>query len=53
MANHDDAARKKALEAAIAHIEKQFGEGSIMTLGKHSAEKEISQAMKRSHRQGE
>lgn len=42
MANHDDAARKKALEAAIAHIEKQFGEGSIMTLGKHSAEKEIS-----------
>jgi recombination protein RecA len=34
--------RKKALEAAVAHIEKQFGEGSIMTLGKHSATKEIS-----------
>jgi len=28
--------RKKALEAAVLHIEKQFGEGSIMTLGKHS-----------------
>src|SRR3984885_6027189 len=34
--------RKKALDAALAHIEKQFGEGSIMTLGKHSATKEIS-----------
>lgn len=38
----DDTARKKALEAAIAHIEKQFGEGSIMTLGKHSADREVS-----------
>jgi recombination protein RecA len=34
--------KKKALELAITHIEKQFGEGSIMTLGKHSATKEIS-----------
>jgi recombination protein RecA len=34
--------RKKALEAAVAHIEKQFGEGSIMSLGKHSATREIS-----------
>lgn len=34
--------RKKALEAAIAHIEKQFGEGSIMSLGKHSANREVS-----------
>lgn len=34
--------RKKALEAAVAHIEKQFGEGSIMSLGKHSAAREIS-----------
>ncbi|MCX6995266.1 MAG: recombinase RecA [Chlamydiae bacterium] len=33
--------RKKALEAAIAHIEKQFGEGAIMTLGKHSTTREI------------
>lgn len=34
--------RRKALEAAVAHIEKQFGEGSIMSLGKHSANREIS-----------
>lgn len=37
-----DQERKKALELAIAQIEKQFGEGSIMALGKHSATKEIS-----------
>ena len=37
-----DIAKKKALEAAISHIEKQFGQGSIMTLGKHSSSKEIS-----------
>src|ERR1700682_5782034 len=34
--------RKKALEAAVAHIEKQFGEGSIMSLGNHSLRREIS-----------
>jgi recombination protein RecA len=34
--------RKKALEAAVAQIEKQFGEGSIMSLGKHSSTHEIS-----------
>lgn len=34
--------KKKALELAISHIEKHFGEGSIMTLGKHQATKEIS-----------
>jgi len=34
--------RKKALEAAVAYIEKQFGEGAIMTLGKHSKTREIS-----------
>ncbi|MCI0382177.1 MAG: recombinase RecA [Chlamydiae bacterium] len=34
--------KKKALELAISHIQKQFGEGSIMTLGKHQATKEIS-----------
>ncbi|HSW87117.1 MAG TPA: recombinase RecA [Rhabdochlamydiaceae bacterium] len=38
----NDAAKKKALELAISHIEKQFGEGSIMTLGKHSASHEVS-----------
>lgn len=31
--------RKKALDAAVLHIEKQFGEGAIMTLGKHSKAK--------------
>ncbi len=36
-----DLSKKKAIEAALAHIEKQFGEGSIMTLGKHSATREI------------
>lgn len=33
--------RKKALELARQHIEKQFGEGSIMSLGKHSAQRQI------------
>jgi recombination protein RecA len=37
-----DLAKKKALELAVSQIEKQFGAGSIMTLGKHSATKEIS-----------
>lgn len=34
--------KKKALEAAVAYIEKQFGSGSIMSLGKHSSIREIS-----------
>jgi recombination protein RecA len=38
----NDLAKKKALDLAVAQIEKQFGSGSIMTLGKHSASKEIS-----------
>ena len=29
--------KKKALELAISHIQKQFGDGAIMTLGKHSS----------------
>ena len=33
--------KKKALELAISHIEKQFGKGSIMTLGNHSATRGI------------
>ncbi len=37
-----DQAKKKALELALSHIEKQFGEGSIMTLGKHSSNRETS-----------
>lgn len=42
MSQPQDTAKRKALEAAMAQIEKQFGEGSIMTLGKHSAAKEMS-----------
>lgn len=37
-----DLGKKKALELALAQIEKQFGDGSIMTLGKHSAAKEVN-----------
>ena len=40
MSSPDAAAKKKALELAVAHIEKQFGEGSIMSLG-DSAHKKI------------
>lgn len=36
-----DTDRKKALEGALSLIRKQFGEGSIMTFGKHSASREI------------
>lgn len=37
-----DTERKKALEQALGLIKKQFGDGAIMSLGKHSAEREIS-----------
>ncbi|HRD55687.1 MAG TPA: recombinase RecA [Parachlamydiaceae bacterium] len=37
-----DADRKKTLDLAVSHIKKQFGEGSIMRLGKNSAEIEVS-----------
>lgn len=30
-------AKKKALELAIAHIEKQFGKGAVMTFGSHAS----------------
>lgn len=36
MAENQTNAKKKALELAISHIEKQFGQGAIMSLGKHS-----------------
>lgn len=42
MSNSEDAAKKKALELAISHIEKQFGEGAIMSLGDHSTTRKIS-----------
>lgn len=41
MSKADQSAKKKALELAVAHIEKQFGEGSIMSLGKHHSTKAI------------
>jgi recombination protein RecA len=33
--------RKKALAAALSQIEKQFGKGSVMRLGDHSATREV------------
>jgi recombination protein RecA len=39
---HHDIGKKKALEAAIDLIEKQFGEGSIMSLGQHSLTRNFS-----------
>lgn len=42
MATPQDNAKRKALDLAIQHIEKQFGDGAIMTLGKHSSTREIS-----------
>ena len=40
--NSDDSGKKKALELAISQIQKQFGEGAIMTLGKHSISHSMS-----------
>ncbi|MGD2169389.1 MAG: recombinase RecA [Chlamydiota bacterium] len=37
----DDIGKKKALELAVAQIQKQFGEGAIMSLGNRSSIKEI------------
>lgn len=34
--------KKKALALAVAHIEKQFGQGAVMSLGKHRATREIA-----------
>lgn len=42
MSNPNEEAKKKALDLAVSHIEKQFGEGSIMSLGKHSTSRKIS-----------
>src|SRR5687768_4589938 len=36
-----DPAREKAIELALGAIEKQFGKGSIMRLGKDPIEKEV------------
>ena len=37
----DNTAKKKALDLAVSQIEKQFGDGSIMTLGKFSSSKSV------------
>lgn len=42
MSTPTDAEKKKALELAVSHIKKQFGDGAIMSFGKHSSEREIS-----------
>ncbi len=36
MLSAEEIGKKKALELALAQIQKQFGEGAIMSLGKHS-----------------
>ena len=42
MSQPADTERKKALELALGHIKKHFGEGAIMSLGQHSAQREVS-----------
>lgn len=42
MSQPADTERKKALSLAVAQIKKQFGDGAIMSLGKHSSEREVS-----------
>lgn len=42
MAQNTDTERKKALDAALGHIKKQFGDGAIMSFGKHSSEREVA-----------
>ncbi len=37
----EEGEKKKALEQALAHIQKQFGEGAVMSLGKQSAAKGV------------
>jgi len=37
-----DNPKKRALELAMAHIEKQFGDGAIMSLGKSASTKSVS-----------
>lgn len=39
MAQPPDSDRKKALELALSHIRKTFGDGAIMSLGKHSSQR--------------
>lgn len=41
MSSSEESVKKKALELALAQIKKQFGEGAIMSLGKHPASRTI------------
>lgn len=41
MSKPNDSERKKALDITLGTIKKQFGDGAIMSLGKHSALREI------------
>ena len=41
MTNQNQTEKKKALELAISHIQKQFGEGAIMSLGQNSTIKGV------------
>lgn len=40
--SQQDLERKKALELALGNIKKQFGDGAIMSFGKHSANQKVS-----------
>lgn len=42
MSKQNDSERKKALDATLSTIKKQFGDGAIMSFGKHSENREIS-----------
>lgn len=42
MAKPQENPKKKALELAVAHIEKQFGQGSIMSLGRQAEIRSVS-----------
>lgn len=42
MAQMAESEKKKALDNALSYIKKQFGDGAIMSFGKHSAEREVS-----------
>ncbi len=42
MSQTQDQERRKALEAAVSHIRKQFGDGAIMSLGKESSQRPVS-----------
>ena len=41
MSKENKKEKQQALELALAHIQKQFGEGAIMALGQHCATKEM------------